>query len=360
MVKYDIIQARATALVKSRPLVAVFVGGTKGIGEYTIRTLARTHGSDGQGLRVYIVGRNADAANKIITECQTSCPTGDFRFVKATDLRLLRDVDQCSNRITQMERDGEGLAGEPARIDLLYLSQDLVKFGDPEYTSEGLEVSMSLLYYSRIRFITNLMPLLLASSQPAHVISIYAAGLETWGTLFRNDLALTKDPKQHYSFLNCRTHVIRMKTMYFERLAEQHAGKLSLVHVFPGLVIGPSFQNPSFPLWFKILWFLLEPIARLLMNTAPEVSGMRHLFLATSRYPARGQVAQTEGDTDLDVAVATDGVRGGGAYSCGQTGEINNIQQAYVELRKKDFADQVWEHTHRVFSVIEAGKKFEE
>jgi hypothetical protein len=88
---------------------------------------------------------------------------------------------------------------------------------------------MSLLYYSRMRFITKLEPLLLASKLPSHVISVYAAGHK--GKLFKDDFSL-RDPK-HY-FANARSDVTFMTTVFMESLAERHKGQMSLVHIFHG------------------------------------------------------------------------------------------------------------------------------
>ena len=46
MVKLDLVKSSNAELV-TQPLVAVFVGGTSGIGSYTVKTLARTHGKTG-------------------------------------------------------------------------------------------------------------------------------------------------------------------------------------------------------------------------------------------------------------------------------------------------------------------------
>jgi NAD(P)-dependent dehydrogenase (short-subunit alcohol dehydrogenase family) len=94
MSKLDVVAARNKELVKSQPITAVFAGGTSGIGEYALRALASTNGSSGQGLRVYIVGRNQSSANAVISDCQSVCPAGEFYFVHSTDLSL------CSARST--------------------------------------------------------------------------------------------------------------------------------------------------------------------------------------------------------------------------------------------------------------------
>jgi len=89
MVSLNVVRSCNAALVKSQPLVAVITGGTSGIGEHTVRTLATIHETEGRGLRVYIVGRKEAAAKAIIADCLKACPAGDFRFVQAGDLSLL-------------------------------------------------------------------------------------------------------------------------------------------------------------------------------------------------------------------------------------------------------------------------------
>jgi NAD(P)-dependent dehydrogenase (short-subunit alcohol dehydrogenase family) len=100
MVSLDIVKSANAALIKSQPLVAVITGGTSGIGEHTIRTLAATHGREGKGLRVYVVRRKESVAKSIISYCLNMCPAGDFCFVQAGDFSLLKDVDRvsCGNR----------------------------------------------------------------------------------------------------------------------------------------------------------------------------------------------------------------------------------------------------------------------
>jgi NAD(P)-dependent dehydrogenase (short-subunit alcohol dehydrogenase family) len=127
MVQIDVVRSCNSTLVKTQPLVAVFVGGTSGIGELTIRALAATHSNQGKGLRLYIVGRNADAAQKTISECTRVCPGGNFRFVQAEDLALLEDVDKVCAEIIRIEED-ENANGGTARVDLLVMTQALLNF----------------------------------------------------------------------------------------------------------------------------------------------------------------------------------------------------------------------------------------
>ena len=139
MVQLDVVRSSNSTLVKSQPLVAVFVGGTSGIGEATIRVLATTHTDQGKGLRLYIVGRNAAAAEKTISECVRVCPKGQFRFVKAGDLALLKDVDRVCAEITRLEEEENADGGGTARVDLLVMSQAYLTF-DPR---KGIYIHLS-------------------------------------------------------------------------------------------------------------------------------------------------------------------------------------------------------------------------
>jgi hypothetical protein len=212
---------------------------------------------------------------------------------------------------------------------------------------------LSLLYYSRMRFVTNLLPNLLLSTLPtgAKIISIYAGGMEWRGTLYPEDLSLDK----HYSFGNCGKHAIVMKTMFFEDLATKHEGKISCSHIYPGLVVHKGFDDPSFPWWFKIAWKLAKPFVRFfpMYLKAGEI-GQRVLYLATDKYPARISAANTKEDTRMDgIAKATDGQEGGGAYSVAYTNEVNDVGRFYQELRPKGFKESVLQHTEQVFEAIE-------
>lgn len=126
MVAIDQVRAANAALVKSQPIVAVFVGGTSGIGQATTLSLAKQHGSHGPGLRVYIVGRNAVAAESTIRKCLEVAPTAQFHFVKADNLTLLKDVDRVCTEINRMEGKARDIRG--ARVDLLVMTQDLLNF----------------------------------------------------------------------------------------------------------------------------------------------------------------------------------------------------------------------------------------
>ena len=212
---------------------------------------------------------------------------------------------------------------------------------------------MSLVYYSRIRFIIKLMPLLLASPQSAHVVSVYAAGLEA--KLFRDDLSL-RNPK-HYSQINVRSHNAYMTTMAFEHLATQYP-QLSFAHVFPGIVVTPSYTDPGFPMWFKIMWRLFGPLVRRFLAIPAEDSGSRTVFLGTSSFaPQQGPDSAIKA---AGVAKGTNGTAGSGAYAVGADSETVTSKADLATLRKEGFEAVIWEHTMRVFNDIEAERVFAE
>jgi hypothetical protein len=193
-------------------------------------------------------------------------------------------------------------------------------------TTEGLERTLSSLYYSRMRFLTKLLPLLLAAEKPAHITSVFGAGLERLANWHPEDLTL-RGPGN----FNVRTrgaHSTIMTTLFTEKLLQQHSGKLSFTHVFPGLVVTPAFDAPSHPFWFRAVVFLLLPILKRTIAVSVVETGERMLFLGLSgRYAGTDGVENEstveEGGEVLEVATGTDGQRGSGTYSCKYDGETN-------------------------------------
>jgi hypothetical protein len=203
---------------------------------------------------------------------------------------------------------------------------------------------MSLLYYSRMRFIQNLAPLLLASTQPAHVISIFAGNMED--SIKSGDDPVGTAPPGKYGITSVRRNTCFMKTFYFEELAEKYVGKIGFVHIYPGLVDGPGFYSDEIPLWFRLTWRVLKPLLSWYM-TSPEVCGQVMVYLATNRYPAKGAV-----DGAANAAFSSQRELGGGAYAVGQRGDESK-KVSWARARKSDTRERVWQHTQEVFKRAE-------
>lgn len=81
MVALTDIQASNSRIASSLPpgLVAVFVGGTNGVGETTLKAFAK----HARQPRVYFIGRSQEAGDRIKKECKALNAKGEFTFIKA-------------------------------------------------------------------------------------------------------------------------------------------------------------------------------------------------------------------------------------------------------------------------------------
>jgi hypothetical protein len=216
---------------------------------------------------------------------------------------------------------------------------------------------MSLLFYSRARFTTQLMPLLLASPDPAHIISVFGPGRDA--SFFPEDISL-RDP-QKYGFMSSGSHAAYMKTFYWEYLAAKYPGKLAFCHYFPGLVIDDRTLDPSFPWWFKLIWKYGRTLFGLFPSTlSGEESGVRTLFNASERFPARSEEGKPSAASAsaIGIAESSDGVLGGGAYRVNWNNEQIAIGKQYTQMRADDWAKKLVDHTHKAWADIESTGQF--
>ncbi|KAH8731912.1 hypothetical protein GQ44DRAFT_766957 [Phaeosphaeriaceae sp. PMI808] len=331
-------------LPKGPPLVVALVGATTGIGVYVAKALAQTFSNHGSKLRVYVVGRKAANAETLFAYGRETSPGSDWKFVQASDLSLISDVDRVSQEIIKQENE-DPFAGGPPRLDVLYMSHALSPLQESKRTTEGIDAQMSCLYYSRMRFILNLTPLLHAAPSTAKVISIYAGSVEDAIKPGYDPIGVPSP--EEYGITAVRRNVGFMKTFFFEELAEKNAGKISFTHIYPGLVDGPVLYSDVNPLWFRIVWRVMKPLFWLYM-TSPQVCGEIMLYLATPRYCAKRTVDSGDKDGPIGgVAFSTQNEIGGGAYGVGQRGDENK-GVSYEKVRKDDTARKVWEHTIEV------------
>ncbi|KAH7413743.1 hypothetical protein DE146DRAFT_638446 [Phaeosphaeria sp. MPI-PUGE-AT-0046c] len=348
MPNLKIIRQGNTALALGRPLVVAIVGGTTGIGSYTARALARNFAQHGAKLRVYIIGRNASSAESHMAYGLATAPGSEWHFIAAENVALLSDVDKMCMKIIEAENTSPFASGPP-RLDVLYMSAALTPLQPSPLTSEGLDSQLSLLYYSRLRFITRLTPLLSASPSSARVISIFAGNVED-GLPPSGSLPIGPIPKDEYGVTAVRRYATFQKTFAFEHLASQHAGKISFTHIYPGLVDGPNFYNSDVnPLWFRVVWRLLKPLAWWYV-TGSEDCGDLMVHLATKRYPAKGEGVDEEGVAG-DVAFSSTRERGGGAYAVGRRGDEGE-EVSWQSVRKGDTEERVWAHLMEVFEGV--------
>ncbi|OJJ42404.1 hypothetical protein ASPZODRAFT_137317 [Penicilliopsis zonata CBS 506.65] len=320
MVSLKAVQASNASLRAFPNITALFVGGTSGIGQSTLRHLARYADSP----TAYIVGRSQERASPFLAELRSLSPKGRFHFIEA-DVSLVRNVDLACRQIVDQE----------SHLNFLFMTPGGISLGGRNETPEGIDYLFSLRYYARMRFVQNLLPLMTtaASSSPSRVVSVYGGGFEF--PINTDDL----DLKHTFSLLNAYKHSITMTTESMEYLAQQYPS-VSFVHAYPGLV-GTNIYNNSFP----------SPIASFynvamwpFHSVSLQESGERHLFhLTSARYPAKQQPAGAG-----EVATGTTGEPGSGVYLLNWKGEVRSSPKLLTQYREQGIPELVWKHTEQL------------
>jgi len=220
----------------------------------------------------------------------------------------------------------------------------------PTETDEGLDVKLGLHYYSRMRFVTNLLPQLIMAGnadpntenrdiQPlSRVISVLEAGGEA--ALRLDDLSL----KTHYSLRNCAKHAITMNSISMEYLASQHP-QISFIHSFPGVV--RTRLDRHFGTVTKYAFSALLLLFRTWEIPFNE-SGERHLYAATSPlFPP-----QKYKDSTLDAAEGSEGYKGSGSYRINQHGSAYSSSKIMQIYREDGTRKMIWKHTLDIFAKV--------
>jgi len=266
MVSYKEIQA-SNALIDDAtvPHVAVFVGGTSGIGKFTVRALVAT----GASVRIYLIGRKSseERMHAFIQELRVINPKAEVIWTEG-EVALLAET----------KRVCEAIKSKESRVDLLFLTAGYAPFGTRRETAEGLEVAQSLEYYSRMLFVLHLLPLLGEAEAPK-VVSVLAGGLER-ATIDLDDLDLKKPG--NFGGVKAQGQYVAMNTTTLEKLANDNPN-VTFIHSWPGWVNTGNVRRSSDPnsimAWF--VWLILEPLIGL-FGFSDEESGQRHLFQSTS------------------------------------------------------------------------------
>jgi len=304
-------------------LVAIFVGGTSGVGEYTVKTFAKYT----KNSRIYLVGRSQESADRIIEECKRLSPTSTFKFIQS-DISLMKNVDDVCQQIQ---------AQEP-RINVLFLSQGSMAFS--KKTSEGLPLATALAIYSRLRFILNLLPTIQKATTLKRIVSVGAATCE--GNIDVNNILGENLPLKQW-----RNQTASVHTLLLEEASSQ-AQDVSFIHNVPGVVPSGITRDAE-----GVKMAVLIGVSKLLgplINTAPDECGEQQVFLATSaRYVARqegtGVVGVAWRVTDK-LARGSNGELGSGVYTVDNKGESASVEveKLLAGFRKDGTAKKVRDH----------------
>ncbi|TFK90027.1 NAD(P)-binding protein [Polyporus arcularius HHB13444] len=199
--------------------VAVFVGGTSGIGRATAEAFARyTKGN----AHIVIVGRNKSAADEIIASFpKPTKPEAKHEFVPC-DAFLMRNVQATTTSLRE----------RLPKINFLVLSPGLFNFRGREETAEGIDKRLGLHYYARWKFVYDLLPLLRKAKdagEDAKVMSVLGAG--HGGAVELDNLGL----KKSYSALKAGLTSPTYTDLMFEHHARENPD-LAFIHINPGAV----------------------------------------------------------------------------------------------------------------------------
>lgn len=212
----------------------------------------------------------------------------------------------------------------------------------------------NLHYYSRMRFVVNLMPEL-AKAAPSQlkdnsdnhppspaaglsrVVSVLAARNE--GRLILDDLPL----KNHYSLRNCANHAVTMNSLVMEELAANHP-QTSFIHANPGIIktnimreFGPVMQ------WaVSALMVLARPWVIPL-----EESGERHLYIAANpRFAPRASTPQSSALSSVNS------IEGHGAYLLDWDQSPCGNQKVLQPYRATETGKLILQHTLDLFEKV--------
>jgi NAD(P)-dependent dehydrogenase (short-subunit alcohol dehydrogenase family) len=356
MVSIKAVRASNASFKATSPpgMVAVFAGATSGIGMGTLKAFVKNANSP----TAYIIGRSKKGSAPLLDELQKSNPSAILNFIE-TEFSLIKNVDAVCDEIKSKEKKvdfvfvsagyltWDGRLGEHLLPHLAIVANT----NNPLESTEGIDVPHALRYYSRLRLVYNLLPLLQVSPNP-RVISILAGGQES--TIDLDDLEV----KNNFSTIKAAQNGTTQTTLAFEELAKQSPG-ISFVHKYPGFVdtgvIDRLMKTTKGILWgpATVFRWVVLPVINLFSTTVEE-AGERGLFIATSaRYPpADGAKAAVELPNGVQVAnasvVDTEG-KGNGVYRLGPDDESapdGNVLPAY---RKENAGAKVWESTLAVW-----------
>jgi NAD(P)-dependent dehydrogenase (short-subunit alcohol dehydrogenase family) len=327
MVSYSEIQA-SNSLINdaTAPRVAVFVGGTSGIGNLTIRALVAT----GVSVRIYLVGRKSseEPMQVFIQELYAINPKAEVIWTEG-EVSLLAEVKRICELIKSKE----------SRVDLLFLTAGYAPFGTRRETDEGLEIAQSLEYYSRMLFALHLLPLLSEAEAP-RVVSVLAGGIERL-SVDLDDLDLKKPG--NFGGIKAQIQYTAMNTAFLEKLATENPN-VTFIHSWPGWVNTGNVRRgwDANSILARLFWLIVEPLVRL-FGFSDEESGQRNLFQCTSAaFGGRG--VPWKGKPGLNSLEQHDNGLFLVSYACECTPNAK-----VVPLFREKAQGKIWDHTQEVF-----------
>ncbi|KIO25264.1 hypothetical protein M407DRAFT_244132 [Tulasnella calospora MUT 4182] len=254
----------------------MFVGGTSGVGEGTVKAFAQA--AQGRA-HIVIVGRSRTRAEEIIASFPKTSES-QYDFIQC-DASLLKNVVTAANEAK------DKISGP---LNYLVLSPGLFHLKGFTPTSEGIDVKMALHFYSRWKFIDELIPLLdqaVASGQEARVMSIMDP--KNAGLLDVGDFGV----KKNYSLPRAAQQIGAYNSAMVQEYSPIHP-TLSISHIYPGLVKTRIARD--------VPWYLKPAFSGLLLlgKTSEECGDWMFSALLNEKYQKGGFLLGEYGE-ELDV-----------------------------------------------------------
>ncbi|KAF9254837.1 NAD-P-binding protein [Marasmius fiardii PR-910] len=272
--------------------VAVFVGGTSGIGQGMAEAFAaHTQGN----AHIVIVGRNKSAADEIIS-----------KFPKPTSSDAKHEFVQCDATLMHnVEKTTSELLSRIPKIDYLVMSPGYSTMKDRDESSEGIDRKLAVHYYARWKFVNDLLPALKKAQEAGEDAKVYSVlGAGVGGSVNTDDLGL----RTTFS----KTRLALVAPTYNDLMMEEYATRnpgISFAHARPGWVDTGYMSNSESSFLRRtnnIIFPILRPLLRPFIFTREESGeNMLHGLLTTMRDPRAWRLNQYGKDIGMSSYYGT-------------------------------------------------------
>ncbi|KAJ7592622.1 hypothetical protein C8J56DRAFT_1002807 [Mycena floridula] len=211
------IRAANAAYTASHIPVGVFVGGTSGIGQGIAEAFARhTKGN----ARIVIVGRNREAAEKIIAKFpKPPNPEASFEFLEC-DISVMNNVHATTTELLKRH----------PKINFLVMTPGYFTAAGFTPTVDGIDRKLAVHYYGRWKFVKELMPSLEAAAQDGEDAKIFSVlDPHNRDDIDLDDLGL----KKTYSVARAASQAPIYNDLMVQEIASRHP-KITAMHTYPG------------------------------------------------------------------------------------------------------------------------------